>query len=105
MVLNKDYILEVLKQENINFETEGVKILGIFGSYARGNATENSDIDVLIETSEKFLKNHVGFRAYSRLDELKTILSDKFEKKIDFADKSSLGKLGKKHILENYIYV
>lgn len=31
----------------------GPKLLGIFGSYARGEADQNSDLDILIDCSKK----------------------------------------------------
>ena len=105
MILQRHNILEILKQQQQLFESEGVKILGLFGSYARNEATDRSDIDVLIETTPTFLKNHIGFHAFSRLEELKKILEEKLHKNVDFADKTSLGKLGKEYILKSSIYV
>ena len=41
----KKIIMPILKKNKI-------KKAGIFGSYARGEETKNSDIDILIETSK-----------------------------------------------------
>ena len=36
--------------------------MGLFGSYARGKATENSDVDFLIDKGEiKGLLDYIGF--------------------------------------------
>ena len=105
MILKRDDILQTLKLEQSFFESDGVKILGIFGSYARNEATEESDVDILIETTSSFLDKYRGFRAFSRLDDLKEILQKKLHKNVDFADKSSLGKLGKEYILKGSVYV
>ncbi len=43
-------IRKLIKNNKTQIEKEhGVKIIGIFGSYARGEATENSDLDLLVE--------------------------------------------------------
>lgn len=46
----KTEILHFLSQEKEQFETRfRINKIGLFGSYARGEETENSDIDLLIE--------------------------------------------------------
>ena len=105
MILERDEILQTLKLMQSQFEDDGVKILGIFGSYARNEATEDSDVDVLIETTSSFLNKYSGFRAFGRLNDLKEILQEKLHKNVDFADKASLGKLGQEYILKSSIYV
>ena len=56
----------------------------LFGSYARGTATENSDIDLLIDTSGTDLDTL--FRLGALYDEL----SHAFEKEVDLITVSSL---------------
>ena len=51
MKLSKDMkkqITDILKKRDVNHAS-------IFGSFARGDANENSDIDILVEPSEKNL--------------------------------------------------
>ncbi|MCX7925373.1 MAG: nucleotidyltransferase family protein [Fimbriimonadales bacterium] len=46
-------------------ERYGVKSIAVFGSYARGEATETSDIDLIVEFSEKpGLLKFVNLEAY-----------------------------------------
>ncbi|MCG8516100.1 MAG: nucleotidyltransferase family protein [Halanaerobiales bacterium] len=47
----------------------------IFGSYARGDATEESDIDILVELSRKSLLDLVGIKV-----DLEEILNKKVDK-------------------------
>ncbi len=72
----KDQILTLLKQQlpclKQNFK---VKSIGIFGSYAREEQTEKSDIDLLVE-----FEAPVGFFKFIELEEH---LSEKLGAKIE----------------------
>ncbi len=46
---NKQFILSQIKQLKGELRKLGVVKIGLFGSYARGEQSENSDIDILIE--------------------------------------------------------
>ena len=46
MILTKDQITDVVKKF---FSDKPVKKVWLFGSYARGEADENSDVDVLVD--------------------------------------------------------
>jgi predicted nucleotidyltransferase len=88
--LYKSTILSKLKEMNPTYEKDGIKLLGLFGSYARDEANENSDIDILIETTPLFLEKYRGLRAYVKLDEIKNDLKKIFNKNIDIVDKQGL---------------
>jgi uncharacterized protein len=45
---NKEYILNTIKSNETEIFRYGIKSIGLFGSYARDEQTENSDIDILI---------------------------------------------------------
>jgi len=64
MILNKEYILEFLRKNKKylkqNFE---VTSISLFGSFARGEETEESDIDLLVEMPPE-LHNLVGVVDY-----------------------------------------
>jgi hypothetical protein len=47
----------------------GVLLLGIFGSYARGEENETSDIDILIE-----IERPIGLKFFELWDELEKLL-------------------------------
>lgn len=50
-------------------ERYGVVILGIFGSYARGEQKESSDLDILVE-----LERPIGLKFFELWDELEKLL-------------------------------
>jgi len=49
MTVDREHVLKILVAHRDEFKTMGVKELSIFGSLARGEATEASDIDILVE--------------------------------------------------------
>lgn len=72
-------IIDILKKEKINLQNKfGVEEIALFGSYARGEETKDSDIDILI----KF--NRPSFDA---LMEVYLFLEKKLNKKIDITCK------------------
>ncbi|MEA2100679.1 MAG: nucleotidyltransferase domain-containing protein [Campylobacterota bacterium] len=104
-MLTNTIILQKLQELQATFEKEDVKLLGLFGSYARNEAKEDSDIDILIETTPEFLKKNIGWDAILKLEELKDILKNVFHKEIDFADKQGLIDHNNTYILKKTIYV
>ena len=57
-------IRELLQQHKEEFRQEyGLKEIGIFGSYIRGEQTEKSDLDLLVE-----LEKPVGFVKFLKLE-------------------------------------
>ena len=73
--MNKDYVLELLRKYKIsNHDKYGIEAIGLFGSVARDEATEESDVDICIRTKtpDMFMLVHIK-------DELQTI----FHKSID----------------------
>lgn len=62
----------------------GLPAVFLFGSYARGTATENSDIDLLIDTSGTDIKSLI------QLGTLYCELEEAFQKRIDLITVRSL---------------
>jgi predicted nucleotidyltransferase len=46
---NKNYILSALKSQREKLNSFGIREIGLFGSYARNEQTEKSDIDLLVD--------------------------------------------------------
>jgi predicted nucleotidyltransferase len=103
--MNKQDILTYLKEIKPSLEKEGIISLGLFGSYAKDDERENSDIDILVETSDKFINKYIGWEAFTRLEEIKEDISNKFHKDVDMFDKNSPDTRVKEFILKNVIYV
>lgn len=55
--MNRDEILNVLKQNQKRLEGYGVEHLAVFGSHARGQARYESDIDVIVRFSPDVKKD------------------------------------------------
>jgi len=103
-ILKKSEILEKLKEVKKVYSKEGFIIKGLFGSYSRDEADENSDVDILVEASSEFALKY-GFQSVARIKEIQNELSILFGVSIDLADSSGMGKTGKKFIIDKAIYV
>jgi len=106
-LINHTSLVRVMagKKLNINDKKELIKILkkndvekaGLFGSYARGDAREDSDIDILI----KFR----GRKSLLDLAGLKIELEEKLIKKVDVITYDSIHPLIKENILKEQVRV
>jgi predicted nucleotidyltransferase len=97
MITTKENIIKFLK-ENKELLTKQffVKRIALFGSYARDEVTENSDIDLLIDTEVKDIKNRFYLKEY---------LSQNLNSEVDICYLDSLRSFIKKHIQDELIYV
>jgi uncharacterized protein len=100
-LMKKEEILNKLKELKPIYQKEGLEIVGLFGSYAKDNETEYSDIDIAYKLNyEEFSKKYVGgFSKLLRIDSIKDELKTIFKKEIDFVPDSN------KKILKDIIYV
>ncbi len=96
----RDEILTFLRQHKEElFTTYHLSKLGLFGSYARAEATEQSDIDVIVDFSTD-VKD-----VYMLKTELKKYLSSVFERSVDLAREKYLKPYAKDMIAKEVIYV
>ncbi len=73
--MNSGEIMTTLRAELPMMKSHfGVEEIGLFGSYARNEGHENSDIDVLVKFREPALKPLIG---------LLDFLENRFNKKVD----------------------
>jgi predicted nucleotidyltransferase len=80
MKINKDNIIEFLKsRKDFLRKKYGVKSISLFGSYARGEETEESDIDFFVEMPAD----------YDKLFDLKEYLEKSFQLSVDVVRKHS----------------
>ena len=104
IVIQKNEIILKLKELKPLYSKEGFIIQGLFGSYSRDEATSTSDIDILVESTPDFASRY-GFKAISRINEIKEEISTIFGIPVDLADSSGMGKTAKKFIIDRAIYV
>jgi predicted nucleotidyltransferase len=96
-IVTKESIIEFLKQNKDYLEKKyHIKKIGLFGSYARDEAREDSDIDFVIKTEKKSFRNRIN---------LKYELEDIFKKRVDIGYISSLRSFVKKYVERDVIYV
>jgi predicted nucleotidyltransferase len=95
-MVNKEYILKFLKQNKHKIQNDyKVNKIALFGSYARDEATENSDIDILVDMVPSF----------DNFFDLKYFLEDEFKTKVDLGKEKNLRLYIKNKIQEDLIYV
>jgi len=91
--MNAKEMLKAHKQEIK--ERFGVKRLGIFGSCARGEEGENSDVDVLVEFVEPNFDNFMELYFY---------LEDMFRKRVDLVTTGGLSPYIGPHIKKEVVW-
>lgn len=76
----------------------GVTRIGIFGSFARGEQTRRSDVDILVDFAEGYatLKNFIGLSDY---------LEALFRRKVDLLTEPSLSTLIRPYIEKDVIWI
>lgn len=74
-------------------QAQGVKRIGVFGSVARGEATEQSDIDLLVELSQRI--SLLQFAALERR------LSEELGRKVDLLTEAALSPYLRRQIMDD----
>lgn len=95
MVKNKSQVLKLIEKETNSIKKYGVKKLGLFGSFARGENKTKSDLDFVVELNKKTLDSYMG---------LKFFLEDLFQKHIDLVLIDSIKPRLRRRILKEVIY-
>lgn len=95
--LHKETILQTLVTHRSQLADFGVRQIGLFGSYVRNEATENSDIDLLVDIrkDKKTFNNFLSLNYY--LEEL-------FGNKVELVTTQSLSPYIGPHILKTVEY-
>ena len=93
-----DEIKEIIRKHKKELrEKYNVKEIGIFGSIVRGEAKEESDVDILVE-----FEKPIGFFKFL---ELEKCLSELIRRKVDLVSKKALKPHIGKYILEEVVTV
>ena len=102
----KDDIYKKIQTLKDRYRNSGFIIIGVFGSYARGEEQKDSDIDILYKLNKTFVKKYGGWGAISQLelikDDIKKLLNIS---KVDLATSDSNNQTLQKVIKEELVFV
>lgn len=88
--ISKEKLVHLAKKNQITY-------LGLFGSYARGEARANSDVDMLVEFGKRI--------SLMDLVRVEREMGDAIQKKVDLIPKNSVNKYVKPYIMKDLITV
>jgi uncharacterized protein len=98
-VTDKDNIINTLKRYHHQISNYGVKQIGLYGSYVRGQQTPESDIDLLIDFEP-------GYENFDNFMALYDFLENLFPgEKVEVVTKSGLSPYIGPVIINEAIYV
>jgi len=96
----RDKVIKFIKENKERFKKEyGVKEIYLFGSVARGEEREDSDIDLLVEFDESKIITMFKYMQLVREFE------ERFNKHVDLATKNMIKPIVSKSIQKDLIYV
>lgn len=95
---NSEEIIELLSKNQDEIKSFGVLRCGLFGSFGRNDASDSSDIDILVEfrPEKKSYKNYIHLVFY---------LEDLLGIRVDLVTKESLSPYIGPHIMREVKYV
>ncbi len=96
--MNKERIIQYLREHKTDFSKEyGVKKIGIFGSYARDDNYEGSDLDIVVELEKPDLIYLIG---------IKKTIEEQLRIKVDIVRlRDRMNKILKKRIEKDAVFV
>jgi len=97
-MINKTYILNTIQLHKSKLNQIGILKIGLFGSYARDEQTNTSDIDILIE----FVPERENFDNYmAAYDYIEQLFKDK---KVEIVTTNGLSPYIGSRILQEVVY-
>jgi len=96
MVRSREAILRVLHDNRDRIRGFGVRSLGLFGSAARNEATDTSDLDFLVDFDRKTFDNYMG---------LKELLESLFGCPVDLVIRSAVKPSLRQSILAGEVHI
>jgi predicted nucleotidyltransferase len=95
--MNISEIRTIIRKNCVSLKNFGVKEIGIFGSYVRGEAREDSDIDFLVVFEE-------GKKTFDNFMELHEFLESLYNKKIELLTPESISVYIRPYIEKEAVY-
>jgi predicted nucleotidyltransferase len=94
----REAVLALVQQHDEQIRAFGVKRLGLFGSFVRGDQDEESDVDVLVEFEP-------GRKTFDAFVHLALFLEDLLGRRVELLTPESLSPYIGPHILSEVRYV
>ncbi|MCB8945513.1 MAG: nucleotidyltransferase domain-containing protein [Ardenticatenaceae bacterium] len=91
-------IFSLIRQHQAKIQAYGVKKLGLFGSFVRGEQHGESDIDLLVEFE-------AGEKNFDNFMQLSFLLEELLERPIELVTVESLSPYIRPHIVQEVEYV
>lgn len=97
-VVNKENILTLVERNKERVKSLGVKRLGLFGSFIRGEQRADSDVDVLVEFRARQ-------KTFDNFIQLSFLLEDLFKRRVELVTPEALSPYIGPRILSQVQYV
>ncbi len=97
-VVNRENILTLVEKNKEKIKSLGVKRLGLFGSFIRGEQRADSDVDVIVEFRARQ-------KTFDNFIQLSFLLEDLFQRRVELVTPESLSPYMAPHILGQVQYV
>jgi len=94
----EDGVLSLIREHQDQIRAFGVRRLGLFGSFARGQQDENSDIDLLVEFD-------LDKKTFDAFIHLAFFLEDLFGRRVELVTPESLSPYIAPRIMDEVEYV
>ena len=95
--MNIEEILRKIRENREKIRSFGIKRIGVFGSFVRGEEKEESDIDIIVEFEE-------GKKNFNNFINLAFFLEKLFGRKVDLVTLESISPYIKPYIEKEVIY-
>jgi predicted nucleotidyltransferase len=102
--MQKENILNYLAEIKSDLRQKGIEKIGLFGSFAKDEASPFSDIDIAIQLQKEYLKKNDVWEYFNLIENIKEKLLKKFSRKVDVYDLDSTGNI-RNTISRDVIYV
>lgn len=96
-IRNKSELFKILLSHEARLRQYGVKRCGVFGSFAQGKQTDQSDIDILVEFEQ-------GQKSFDNFMRLAFFLEEALGRKVELVTPESLSPYIGPHILREVEY-
>jgi len=96
-VITKEEVINIISDHQKEIRDLGVRRYGLFGSFVRGQTTDQSDIDILVEFDP-------GQKTFDNFMKLAFFLEDLLGREVDLVTAESLSPYIGLHILKEVEY-